>query len=215
MRFIINGNLFIVMRTLWVFGDSFSVDFENNKIENFAQYRNVKGYYPKTWGKILSEELNCSYRNHAQGGIDNHTILESFCDHIREIKPNDMVFVGWAPMGRMGVIDNNGKWRYLYPNSEHNPLFGLDEHTIKMLLVNRVDDTNFGARDILKNEIKSWENMIQHTMKDMKLHIWKWYDPKILLKEYQTISQETNVSDDHWSEKGHMDYAKDLLNIIK
>ncbi len=210
MRFI-----FIHMRTLWVFGDSFSVDFENNKIENFAQYRDVKGYYPKTWGKILSEELNYNYINHAEGGVDNHTIIESFCNHITEIKPNDMVFVGWSPMGRMRLVNEVGKWTFLYPNVIFNKYSSLSEESIKTILANRVDDTNFGARDVLKNEIKSWENMMKHTMKDMKLHIWKWYEPPILMKQYQTIRQETGIGDDHWSEKGHQDYAKDLLNIIK
>ena len=74
-------------------------------------YKDLKGYFPKTWGKILSEELGCEYRNFAQGGWDNYSILQSFCENIAEIKKNDIVFVGWAPEPRIRLTDKNGVWR--------------------------------------------------------------------------------------------------------
>lgn len=200
------------MRTLWVFGDSFSVDFENNNILNFIRYRDIKGYYPKTWGKILSEDLNFAYQNHAEGGVDNHTILESFCDHIRDIKPGDVVFVGWSPKERMRLVNGDGKWRFINANSPHNLFPDISEENLQRLLANRIDKN--GARDVIEKEIKSWENMIRYTMKDMTLHIWEWYDQSVWGKNYQTIRQETNglINDDHWGEQGHIQYVKDLYN---
>ena len=38
------------MNTVWIFGDSFSVDYDKNPIGSFKEYIKLKGYSPKTYG---------------------------------------------------------------------------------------------------------------------------------------------------------------------
>ena len=205
----------MIMKTLWVFGDSFSVDFENNNIENFINYKEFKGYHPKSWGKILSEHLNCVYRNHSLGGCDNYTILETFCKYMTEIKPDDYVFVGWSTAERIRLVGNDGKWYVFNRTLPVDEWHGMNGNLINNLLMNRIDDLSYLPQRVVLDEIKSWDNMIKHTMKDMKLHIWKWYNLGPLGEKYETIIQETKgtIDDNHWSEKGHVDYANDLLTL--
>ena len=161
------------MRTVWVFGDSFSVDFENNRIGNFELYKDLKGSYPKSWGKLISEELGCDYKNFAQGGWDNYSILQSFCENITEIKPNDIVFVGWAPEPRIRITDENGKWRSFNAMAQID-WGGISSDCILDLLLNRVTGEHRESNKGVEEERIAWENMIKFTMKDMILHIWRW-----------------------------------------
>jgi hypothetical protein len=203
------------MRTVWVFGDSFSVDFENNKIGNFELYKDLKGYFPKTWGKILSEELDCEYRNFAQGGWDNYSILQSFCENISYIKTNDIVFVGWAPEPRIRLTNENGVWRS-FNGMLQNDWGGISGDCILDLLLNRVTGEHRESNKGVEEERMSWENMIKFTMNNMILHIWKWNNNGLFMK-YQTIKGETNgtIPDSHWSEDGHKNYCKDLMKELK
>ena len=203
------------MRTVWVFGDSFSVDFENNKIGNFELYKDLKGYFPKTWGKIISEELGCEYRNFAQGGWDNYSILQSFCENISYIKTNDIVFVGWAPEPRIRLTDENGNWRS-FNVMEQIDWGGIDSDSILNLLLNRVTGEHRDPNKGVEEERMAWENMIKFVMKDMILHIWLWNNNGLFMK-YQTINNETNgtIPDGHWSENGHKNYCRDLMKELK
>jgi hypothetical protein len=201
------------MKTVWVFGDSFSVDFENNRIGNFELYKDLKGYYPKSWGKLISEELGCEYKNYAFGGWDNYSILQSFCENITEIKPNDIVFVGWTPEPRIRITDENGKWRSFNVMSQID-WGGINSDCILDLLLNRVTGEHRESNKGVEEERIAWENMIKFTMKDMILHIWRWSN--IIDRGYQTIQEESdgNIEDTHWSENGHVSYFKDLIKEL-
>jgi len=203
------------MRTIWVFGDSFSVDFEKSYyIEGFRKYRDFKGYHPKSWGKLLSEKLECDYKNCAHGGWDNYSILESFCNVIHEIKPNDIVFVGWAPEIRIRLMSENGRWKCFRPNMDEENWSGIKSDDIAKLLSNRLHLSTYSPKEGVLNEILSWENMIRFSMREMKLHLWKWN--RIGHRGYQTIKEESNglIDDTHWSENGHKFYFEDLIKEL-
>ena len=203
------------MKTLWVFGDSFSQDFENNKIKNFEDYRNFKGYYPKSWGKLVSEEFGWEYKNYAFGGWDNHSILQSFCEHITEIKPNDIIFIGWAPEVRIRLMDESGVWKSFTGQVHPEDWCGISSEIISKILLNRVKEPDYKPKEGVVKELLSWENMIKHTMKHMNLNIWKWYQNDLYLK-HQSIQEETNglIIDGHWSENGHKNYSIDLIKSL-
>jgi hypothetical protein len=205
------------MRTVWVFGDSFSVDFDKNPIKNFYDYGQYKGYYPKTWGKLLSEHLDCDYKNFARGGWDNYSILQSFCDNIHNFGPDDLVFVGWSPEERIRLVGGHGQW-VPFNSAPPNPVYEIEPDIVATLLVSRTEKTNYGyqAHKIVREEVYSWENMIRHSLKDRFVHIWRWYDPHIIPRPYETIQKETNgkINDTHWSEKGHIQYVTDLISEL-
>ncbi len=204
------------MRTVWVFGDSFSVDFDRNNIESFIEYRKLKGFYPKSWGKLISEELGCNYRNYSQGGLDNYSILEKVCEHIHHINPEDIVFVGWSPPERIRLVDDHGRWFSFNSHVPTNDWCGINGYSILKILTNRTDESGFNPTKVVQNEILAWENMIRHSLKGITHHIWRWSAPEILGKGYQTIMDETNglIQDKHWSEKGHLDYSIDLIKQL-
>jgi hypothetical protein len=200
------------MKTIWVFGDSFSIDFENN----FENYRKIKGFSPKSWGKLVSEEFGYEYKNYAVGGCDNHSILQSFCENVTEINPNDIVFIGWAPDVRLRLMDEDGSWTFFTGHIHNKEWCGLSSEVISKIMLNRVTSPHYNGKQGILDEILSWENMIKYTMKNNLLHIWRWnYDG--LFTNYQTINEETNglINDGHWSEKGHIDYSKDLIEKLR
>ena len=87
--------------TLWVFGDSYSSkstpDYgpEHSLYKNDfrVKYGNFKGYYPKHFPELVSEELGLKLVNVAQPSTSNDQIFHSFIDNMNKIKPNDILFL--------------------------------------------------------------------------------------------------------------------------
>ena len=71
-----------------MFGDSFSVPFK--RIENEHPYVPYKGYCPKIFSNILSEELNLNLVDMSNGGCSNYSILHTYIKNIDKIKSNDI-----------------------------------------------------------------------------------------------------------------------------
>ena len=68
-----------------MFGDSFSVPFK--RIENEHPYVPYKGYCPKIFSNILSEELNLNLVDMSNGGCSNYSILHTYIKNIDKIEP--------------------------------------------------------------------------------------------------------------------------------
>jgi len=134
------------MRTLWIFGDSFSESWEGvlQRRESHGQWQycdwlkrkphhfsetiqeivnnTVDNPIDKTdiFGQPLSKQTEkiTHIRNYGLGGFDNYSILETIGYHIPEIQKNDMVMIGWSAMTR---------WRFL--GSQHAKIMHLDGWT--------------------------------------------------------------------------------------
>jgi hypothetical protein len=196
------------MNTVWVFGDSFSVDYDKNPVSNFKDYIKLKGYVPKTFGKILSERYNMEYKNHARGGFDNYSIMESFCDNVENINDGDIIFLGWSIYNRFRIICYE-KWKSINGTDSCD---NVSTNTINEIFVNR-------SHPYYEREVESWNKLITHSLKPLtntKLITWEWHKPIINCK-FQTIHQETNgvISDFHWSEKGHRDFLDRIITPLK
>jgi len=117
------------MRTLWIFGDSFSESWEGvlQRRESHGQwqYTDWLGRKPHHFSETIKEIVNNTVdnpqnqqtekithiRNYGLGGFDNYSILETIGHHIPEIKKNDMVMIGWSAMTR---------WRFLGTQNAKN-----------------------------------------------------------------------------------------------
>jgi hypothetical protein len=196
------------MNTVWVFGDSFSADYDNDPVSNFKDYIKLKGYVPKTFGKILSERYNMEYKNHARGGFDNYSILESFCDVVNKIEDGDIIFLGWSLYHRFRIMCYEG-WKSINGTDFCDK---MSTNTINEIVVNR-------THPFYEREVESWNKLIRHSIKSLpntKLIIWEWHKPNLHSK-FETISQETNnvIPDFHWSENGHKEFLNYMLTSLK
>ena len=68
---------------LWVFGDSFSVPFE--RVIDHMPYIPYKGYCPKVYGDIISENLNLNFMDMSIGGCSNHSMFHNFIKNYLEV----------------------------------------------------------------------------------------------------------------------------------
>lgn len=198
------------MKRLFVFGDSFT---DKYVISNNTRYVNWKGYTPKCYHQILSEELNLSTLNFAQSyGMDNYAIFNQICDNINNIN-NDIVIINWSEPVRFRMVDTTtGKWRTILPiksgriNKGLPYVNGVENTTIDDVFINR-------THPLWIKEVESWINIINKALINSIVIHWTWYKND----SFESITDETNgeVYDFHYSETGHLDLANWILSQIK
>ncbi len=206
------------MKTIWIFGDSFSASYTPDSHSNTdwrTNYVNWKGYAPKVYGEILANHLNIRLINKAVGGNDNYTIFQNFCDNAEYIKNDDIVIIGWTSYFRFRLANKNN-WQQILPwyNSE---IEGISTQTINEILINRESSNKY------VDEINSWIKLINLYLKNNKVIHWNWdglsYSKKINgyhLTKFQTIYTETNgeIEDGHFSEIGQLKLSEFFLDKI-
>jgi hypothetical protein len=198
---------------LYIFGDSFSAgfSFESNWTN---PYVNWKGYTPKGFGEIISQKLNLELINLAENASDNYSILQKFCDNVKNIKKNDLVIIGWSSPLRFRLVSND--WITILPNYDKFSTKEIDktkisESTLTEILLNR-DDIRYC------NEVNSWIKLLNNL--DKKIIHWTPFDQRLdcmFLNKFETIFIETNgeLNDWHFSENGHLQLSDLFINKFK
>jgi len=198
---------------LYIFGDSFSAGFgfKSNWTNN---YINWKGYTPKGFGEIISQNLNLELINLAENALDNYSILQKFCDNVKNIKKNDLVIIGWSSPLRFRLVSND--WITILPNYDKFSTKEIDktkisESTLIEILLNR-DDIRYC------NEVNSWIKLLNNLDKNI-IH-WTPFDQRLdcmFLNKFETIFTETNgeLNDLHFSENGHIQLSDLFINKVK
>ena len=198
---------------LYIFGDSFSAgfSFESNWTN---PYVNWKGYTPKGFGEIISQKLNLELINLAENASDNYSILQKFCDNVKNIKKNDLVIIGWSSPLRFRLVSND--WITILPNYDKFSTKEIDktkisESTLIEILLNR-DDIRYC------NEVNSWIKLLNNL--DKKIIHWTPFDQRLdcmFLSKFETIVTETNgeLNDWHFSENGHLQLSDLFISKFK
>ena len=198
---------------LYIFGDSFSAgfSFESNWTN---PYVNWKGYTPKGFGEIISQKLNLELINLADNASDNYSILQKFCDNVKNIKKNDLVIIGWSSPLRFRLVSND--WITILPNYDKFSTKEIDktkisESTLIEILLNR-DDVRYC------NEVNSWIKLLNNLDKNI-IH-WTPFDQRLdcmFLSKFETIVTETNgeLNDWHFSENGHLQLSDLFISKFK
>lgn len=198
---------------LYIFGDSFSAgfSFESNWTN---PYVNWKGYTPKGFGEIISQKLNLELINLADNASDNYSILQKFCDNVKNIKKNDLVIIGWSSPLRFRLVSND--WITILPNYDKFSTKEIDktkisESTLIEILLNR-DDIRYC------NEVNSWIKLLNNLDKNI-IH-WTPFDQRLdcmFLSKFETIVTETNgeLNDWHFSENGHLQLSDLFISKFK
>jgi hypothetical protein len=205
------------MKKLWIFGDSFSTPFDNKIVGQWnTEYCNWKGYIPKHFGDIIGNELGVEVKHFGKGGIGNDTIFEVVLKQAPNISKGDIVIIGWSNIGRIRLVDRDGKFKTIVPNFIDDSLKWFDnisKSTIEEIVVNR-------THHLYKEELYTKMEFLNFFFKDMKLIQWTpfiWDGIKILrFKTINTILNETNgeLQDGHYSEQGHIEVSKKFINIL-
>jgi hypothetical protein len=203
------------MRKLWIFGDSFSETFkkENGGIyldwkKNYVEF---KGYTPKVFGDIVAEKLNLELVNTNLMGFatDNSTILSRIIEHCDEVKDGDVISVGWTALHRTRVVNfKENRWAVITPNHPIVDFPNFSERTFQEIGVNR-------SHRLYHNELCDWVKLVDRLFKNNKVIQWTWTQYSFM--NFQSIREETNglFIDDHWSEKGHEEFAEWFIDCHK
>lgn len=198
------------MKRLYVFGDSFT---DANIISNNKSYLQWKGYTPKTFHQIISEQLDLEVVNFSKSyGMDNYTIFQEICNNINEMD-DSIVIINWSEPIRFRMVDTSTqKWRTIIPESVMRLKKGLPY--VNGVKNDTIDDTFLNRENQLwLSEINSWITIINKALSNSVVVHWTWYNNK----ERETITEETNgdVVDFHYSEKGHQQLSDWILEQIK
>jgi len=204
---------------LWTFGDSFSESFNISGDWKY-KYLDWKGYIPKTFSEIISEDLNLTDMNMAKSASDNYTILQRVCNTISQIKPEDVIIIGWSQINRFRLATPYGRWKHMIPNGKWESTGGdyviglkdISKNTLIEIFCNREDG-------LYTNEVRSWVELLNYTF--LKNTIIQWSPFKEILiynniTNLTTITEETKgvVNDYHYSEEGHVQLANELKKIL-
>lgn len=220
--------------TLWVFGDSYSSPSKPNYGENHSLYMNdfrvkyskFKGYYPKHFPEIVAEKLNFDLVNIAIPSTSNEQIFQSLIENMNKIKQNDVLFFGWTYVSRYNLANKNNELENISIPREGEITFedNVSCDSINEILYNRGSHTIFYKllsnnikliNKLFKNNLIIHADFFNHGNKD--LYVDEYLNLLMQRKEkYETIYDETNGEYDiHYSERGHNDFALDVINEIK
>jgi hypothetical protein len=231
------------MNTLWIFGDSFSIEYVDNLHENHKRYVQLKNINEiTTWPKFLGDKLNYQVKNLAKGGNSNYEIFQNFCDNCDVICENDIVIIGWALISKFRISYNN-KFENI-GNEINSSLNMVSKETLIEIQENR-KKTYDNKRDRWAEEVYLWENSIRtlSKLKKFKTYFWTAEEPRLIYnlseeekknKNYlcaeskqklitylnnlgcTSMSDETNgeVGDSHFGIDGHNKQAEIFYNII-
>lgn len=206
------------MKSIWTFGDSntaeYSVDYTWSK-----KYIEWKGYKPKVYSDFIGEELNLVVKNKGIGAADNHTIFESFCKNVKDIRENDLIIFGWSSSIRFRIPSNNNSWIQLIPSLPNIEDFLKNKTNFSLSSINETFINR--NHNLYLIEINWWIHMIEHLVKPRKCLFFTPFTTQTKLNalkfdNIETIVQETKgeINDNHYSENGHKKLAELLINNL-
>jgi hypothetical protein len=164
------------MKTLWIFGDSFSTNFDyNNLHDNHRRYLEIMGTNEfKTWPIILAEKLGYELKNLAKGGDSNYQTFQTICDNCHEIKENDIVIVGWGLITKFRISYDN-QFVNIHPQGGIKDYGTLSKETIQEILDNRLKNFRYAnKRDRYAEEVYLWEKVISVLAKNKNFKVYFW-----------------------------------------
>ena len=219
--------------TIWIFGDSYSspsippYDETHHLYSNDfrVKYSKIKGYYPKHYPEILSENLDCDLVNLAIPSTSNDQIFHSYVENIDRIKPNDILIFGWTYVSRYNLSNRDNELENININREGQNRIDefISNQSINEVLLNRGSHTIFykWVINYIKSINKTFEkNIVLHfdffphgNMDEYVSEYLNLLNPR--KSTYQTISDDIGSGQDiHYSETGHKDFANDITKLI-
>lgn len=213
------------MSNLFIFGDSFSAEWETNHSEPHyrpsgqrfyaKKYYEKHNRYPIHFQDIIKTELNCeNIINHSGYGYCNYSIMDSIGKYINDIKENDIVVIGWSNIARWRFVHSKKKdWQIVWPNTEKEKYpHGFHEQSVHRYC------------SVTMQELINWQNILSKSLPKNTLFWSPWiYDGN---EDFHTLSninkpeliRESDIKkidDYHYSENGMKTIGNWLIKLIK
>lgn len=227
------------MGKLFLFGCSYTAEYDMTRTEYKKYYDFRGGNFPPTWGQLLAKKLNLELVNFAEGANGNDEIFDNVCQNCFDFQPDDVVIVGWSYMHRFRwTVPTHKKWSRLSP---HNNLpHIIKESTTNEIVINR-------THRLYVEQIYNFEKIIERLASSIGFKLFFWSSdnhiiygddeirklPKYIGNDYigkdetifhevfrrkgQRILEETNdeLYDLHFGESGHFILSELFYSHIK
>lgn len=246
------------MPRLFGFGDSFTqghnLDLTLPNYKIWREYREDKKL-PSTWFELLSEKLDYEQKNYAVAGMSNDEIRDTINKNITEIKKDDIVIINWSYNHRFrwAAYEKNldGEIIYETPPKRKVPIWvrlGVTVFDCNRFYIDpktQLDIAHNRSHELYSDEIKNYENLIDHISKIVGFKVFYWSLDEDIVKIFnknekkyilfdlipegqnlfdlikskggRTISDETDglLIDDHLGETGHRIQFELFYDYIK
>lgn len=198
------------MRNLWVFGDSYSCDWNKVVAKGHKEY--VEKYNPIShFSNIIKDTYQFDkIYNISESGNCNYSILESICKYINDIEDTDYVIIGWSEITRWRCLSlNKNKWKVVGVNFNEASTELRNESISRdsKITIDEVNNWITLLNKTLPNQILHW-TPFQSLKNDLGLNVCT---PPFHMKR---INEEYNIKDTHITEEGHIDISKWMIDII-
>jgi hypothetical protein len=202
------------MNKLFTFGDSFTFNKTHEEDEYSILYRQLNDFH---WAEIIASKLNLELVNFGYGSLSNDRIIDSILENHHLISENDFVIIGKTFYHRFDIPNNENTKLPLYKRfttitpAAYDLLIRLGfskeegEHIIYFL--NLVNDQSFIDRTNFRYEF------IQKFLYSKKINNCIFWEVADLWTSFEDIKTATTnkINDNHWSFKGHRDFANHLM----
>ena len=206
------------MNTLWTFGDSFTFGHGCRPDGPTSEYYfNYKKEGDDVWPNHLGKLLNTKVKNFGKCGASNDFIIDSIINNWNNIKEEDYVIIGTSFYNRFDVPIKNESLKKMVLSTMHwqfEDLKNFNEFEKEKMetLVNF--DYYFADNELYKKRHLKRFNFLEKLLKEKKTTTFTWNVNFIhSISMFEKISDTTNdeIKDDHFSFKGHKDFA-DMLH---
>lgn len=155
------------MKTLFTFGCSYTEDYLDNRTDSCVKYKEFRGgSLPKTWPTLLANKLEYDLKNYGENASGNDLIFHSFCEHLNEIKKEDMVIIEWSYIHRYRwTIPNRTKWEKVGPGVISEEIISKNTH--EEICANR-------THPLYISDVYRFMNVINILSKTIGFEIFYW-----------------------------------------
>lgn len=202
---------------LFTFGDSFTFNKSYTSDDEYIKlYRKEDDLF---WPDILANKFNLELFNFGYGSLSNDRIIDTILENHHLINQNDVVIIGKTFYHRFDIPYNNlnkeisKQFTTITPHSHSFNLLielGFSEKESESIIyfMNLVDDECFVNRTNFRYEF------IKNFLFSKKIKKCIFWEVKDLWAKFESIKTATNdkINDNHWSFKGHKDFANYLIS---
>jgi hypothetical protein len=207
------------MNKLFTFGDSFTFNKSYQEDEYSISYRKLNDFH---WTEVVASNLNLQLVNFGYGSLSNDRIIDSILENHHLIGKNDIVIIGKTFYHRFDIPNNKykninmplyKKFTTITPMAYDLLIqLGFSEEESKSIIyfLDLVNDQSFIDRTNFRY------NFIEKFLYSKKISKCIFWEVTDLWTSFEDIKTATNneINDNHWSFKGHRDFANHLLNNV-